>query len=104
MSSELSEPVPFIDLSATITKDKKTVYLHIVNRHEMEASEMEVTFRKFAPKKASHQYVAGKTVEDRNTLDKPENVRIEKASVEIKGDKVLLDLPPHSVNVLKILG
>ena len=103
-SSELSEPVPFIDLSATITEDKKTVYLHIVNRHEMEASEMEVSFRKITPKKAFHKYVAGKTIEDRNTLDNPENVRIEKTSVEIKGEKVLLNLPPHSVNIIKILG
>ena len=86
------------------TEDKKTLYLHIVNRHETEASEMEVSFRKFTAKKAFHQYVAGETVEDRNTLDKPENVKIEKANVEMDKGKLLLDLPAHSVNVIKILG
>jgi len=103
-SSELNEPIPFIDLSATITEDGKTIYLHIINRHETEASEMEVSFRRFTPKKASQQYVAGETVEDRNTLDDPENVEIQKTSVEINGEKVLLNLPAHSVNLVKILG
>jgi len=103
-SSELNEPVPFIDFSATITEDRKTIYLHIVNRHETEASEMEVSFRRFMPKKASHRYVAGETIEDRNTFEDPENVKIQKANVEINGEKVLLDLPAHSVNVIKILG
>jgi len=104
VSSELNEPVPIIDLSATITEDRKTVYLHIVNRHETESSEMEVSFRMFKAKKASHKYVAGKTVEDRNTLDNPENVKLEKANVEVKNGKLLLDLPAHSVNLIKILG
>jgi len=104
VSSELNEPVPLIDLSATITEDRRTVYLHIVNRHETESSEMEVSFRMFTAKKASHKYVAGKTVEDRNTLDNPENVKIEKADVEIKNGKLLLELPAHSVNLIKVLG
>jgi len=103
-SSELKEPVPFIDLSATLTEDRKTIYLHIVNRHETEASEMEISLRRFTPKKASQQYVAGRTVEDRNTLDNPENVKIQKASVEIKGEKILFNLPAHSVNLIKISG
>ena len=104
MSSELNEPVPFIDLSATISQDRRTVYLHIVNRHETEPSELEVSFRKFTPKEASHQYVAGETVKDRNTFDNPKNVKIQKACAEVKDDKVLLDLPAHSVNVVKISG
>ena len=104
LSSELNEPVPFIDLSATITEDGKTVYLHIVNRHETEASDMEISFRKFKPRRASHLYIAGETIEDRNTLDNPKNVRIQKASVKIERGKLLLDLPAHSVNAIKILG
>ncbi len=103
-SSELNEPVPFIDLSATITEDRKTVYLHIVNRHETEPSEMEVSLRKFAAKEASHLYVSGETIEDQNTLDNPKNVKIEEASVKIERGKLLFDLPAHSVNVIKISG
>ena len=103
-SGELNEPVPFIDLSATVTEDKRTVYLHIVNRHETEASEMEVSFKKFTPKKASHLYIAGETIEDRNTLDEPDNVKIKKDNVKISEDKLLIDLPAHSVNIIKTLG
>ena len=104
VSSELREPVPFIDLSATITKDGKTVYLHIVNRHETEDSEMMVSFRGFKPKKGSQLYVAGENTQDKNTPEDPGRVRIQEAKVKVIEEKVLLNLPAHSINIIKVSG
>jgi alpha-N-arabinofuranosidase len=103
-SQELKEYVPFVDLSATITEDRKNLYVYAVNKHENEADELRVTFRGFKPRKASQQYIAGTTAEDRNTLDNPDNVRIEEAQPKIEKDEILLTLHPHSVNIAKILG
>jgi len=104
MSSELKEPVPFIDLSATLTEDGKTVYLHIVNRHEKEDSEMEISFRGFKPKKGSQLYVAGENIQDRNTPEDPGKVGIEEAQIEATEESILLDLPAHSVNIIRVSG
>ena len=103
-SQELKEYIPFIDLSATLTEDGKTLYLYAVNRHEEETAELNVSFRGFKPRKASQQYIAGRTTEDRNTLDNPDNVRIQKAHPKIEKEEVLLTLLPHSVNVAKVQG
>ena len=104
MSSQLNEYIPFIDLSATRTKDGKTVYLYAVNRHENEAAELQVFFRGFKPKTASQQQVSGESPEDRNTFDEPNKVRIEEATPRIDKEKLVVTLKPHSVNVLKLVG
>ena len=103
-SQELKQYIPFIDLSATLTDDGKTLYLYAVNRHKTETVELKVAFRSFRPRKASQQFIAGKTAEDRNTLDNPDNVGIEQARPKIEKDEILTTLLPHSVNVAKILG
>ncbi|MGQ9782183.1 MAG: hypothetical protein ACUVQ8_08090 [Nitrososphaeria archaeon] len=63
-SSEIQECASFVDLTATLSEDEKTLYFHIVNRHEKEAVELQTAFRSFRPKKGSMQFVAGDSVED----------------------------------------
>jgi len=101
-SSELSEHVPFVDLSATITEDSNALYLHAVNRHETEQAELRVSFRGFRPKKGSAQCIAGESPNDRNTFDAPDKVKIEKASVKVEKGEVIADLKPHSVTAVKL--
>jgi alpha-N-arabinofuranosidase len=101
-SSELGEHVPFVDLSTTMTEDKKNVYLHLVNKHESEHAEFKASFRGFKPKKGSAQYVAGESPEDRNTFDKPDCVRIEEVSVKVEKGEVVVELSPHSVTAVKL--
>ena len=101
-SSELGEHVPFVDLSATMTEDGGTLYLHLVNRHETETAELKVSFRGFKPKKGSAQCVAGESPNDRNTFDAPNKVRIEKALVKVEKGECVVDLKPHSVTVAKL--
>jgi len=102
LSEEFKEYVPFVDLSATITEDRKTLYLYAVNKHESEPADLRVSFRGFKPKKASQLYVAGRSTEDRNTLDKPSEVRIEEKRPEIDKEEAVLSLNPHSVNVITL--
>lgn len=103
-SSGLMRPVPYVDLSATATEDGRTIYLHVVNRHEKEPAELEISFRNFTPKEASCMYVAGEKVDDRNTLGEPDRVKIERKDGAVEGGRLHVDLPAHSVNVIKTLG
>jgi len=102
MSQEQSEYVPFVDLSATFTEQNDTIYLHAVNRDENEAADFRVAFRGFKAMKASQLYVAGESIEEKNTLDEPNKVRIEEARAKIEKGEVLASLSPHSVNIIKV--
>jgi len=102
LSQELNEYVPFVDLTATLTEDRETLHLHVVNRHENEQAELKVAFRGFKPRKAAQLYVAGRSAEDRNTLDEPNKVGIEEAPAEVERGEVLITLSPHSVNVVTL--
>ncbi len=102
MSQERNEYVPFIDLSATFAEKSDTLYLHAVNRHESEAADLRVAFRGFKARKALQLYVAGESIEDKNTLDETEKVKINEATAKIEKGEVLASLGPHSVNVIKI--
>jgi alpha-N-arabinofuranosidase len=101
-SNELGEHVPFVDLSATMTEDRKTLYLHLVNRHESELTELRVFFRSLKPKKGSAQCVTGESLKDRNTFDTPDKVKIEKTSVKVEKGECVVKLSPHSVTVVKL--
>jgi alpha-N-arabinofuranosidase len=100
--SKLGEHVPFVDLSATITEDRKTVYLHVVNRHETESMELKMSLKGFKPKKGSAQQVAGESPNDQNTFDNPNKVKIEKASVKVEKGECVVELNPHSVTIVKM--
>jgi len=103
-SSELNCYIPFIDISAIIKEDGKTLYLYVVNRHEMEYAYIQTTFKDFKPSRACMETIAGERVEDKNTFENPNAVRIEEGGVKIENGKVNLELKPHSVNVVKIQG
>jgi alpha-N-arabinofuranosidase len=101
-SGELGEYVPLVDLSATMAEDGKTLYLHVVNRHETEPAELRVSFRGFKPKNGSAQCVAGESPHDRNTFDMPNKVKIEKDLVKVEKGECLVGLKPHSVTIVKL--
>ena len=103
-SSELNMPIPFIDSSATITRDGRILYLYLVNRHETEPAYIQTSFRGFKPLKGYMQTVAGETIESKNTFEDPNAVKIEEGSVKVENGKAAFELKPHSVNIIKLEG
>jgi alpha-N-arabinofuranosidase len=103
-SNETGGYVPYVDASATVSKDGDTIYLYVLNRSENDSVELRVDFKGFTPKSGVQQFIAGEHAEDRNTLEDPDMVRIEQAPVEATDGKVDIVLKPHSVNVLRLHG
>jgi alpha-N-arabinofuranosidase len=104
VSSEAGGYVPYVDASATLSKDGETIYLYVLNRSEVDSVELQVDFKGFTPKSGLQQYVAGESADDRNTLEDPDRVGIEQASVEAIDGKVNIVLKPHSVSVVRLHG
>ncbi|MBS7641538.1 hypothetical protein KEJ12_07920, partial [Candidatus Bathyarchaeota archaeon] len=103
-SSELNMNIPFIDSSATITRDGRILYLYLVNRHETEPAYIQTSFRGFKPLKGYMQTVAGETIESKNTFEDPNAVKIEEGSVKVENGKAAFELKPHSVNIIRLEG
>lgn len=102
MSTDVGGYVPYMDASATVSKDGETVYLYVLNRSWDDGVELQVDFKGFTPKSGVQQFIAGESAEDMNTLEEPDRVRIEQARVEAADGKINIVLKPHSVNVVRL--
>jgi alpha-N-arabinofuranosidase len=102
MSTEAGGYVPYVDASATVSKDGETIFLHVLNRSETDIVELQVDFKGFTPKSGLQQFIAGESVEDRNTLEEPDRVGIEQTGVDVLDGRVSILLKPHSVNVVRL--
>ncbi|MEM4169341.1 MAG: alpha-L-arabinofuranosidase C-terminal domain-containing protein [Thermoproteota archaeon] len=102
MSTDAGGYVPYVDASATVSKDRETLYLYVLNRSEDDGVELQVNFKGFTPKSGVQQFIAGESVEDGNTFDEPDRVRIEQARVEAVNGRINIVLKPHSVNVVRL--
>lgn len=96
-SSELDRAVLYIDASAVLAGS--ALHLYLVNRHPEERVRVEVFTRGFSPSTVHHRWVAGESVEDANTFEEPNRVRIESAEYPFKG---AVELLPHSVNAITL--
>jgi alpha-N-arabinofuranosidase len=96
-SGELDRVIPYVDASTVLAGG--SLHLYLVNRHPDESARVEVFIRGFTPSTARHRWVAGSSVEDANTLDDPNRVKIEEAEYPFKG---IVELPPHSVNAVTL--
>jgi len=100
-SRELDINVPYIDVSAVYNRDRKELRLYIVNRSRDEEAEVELRIKGFAPSTLIHKWVSGEDVNDRNTFENPDNVKIQEGRGTFTQSRTV-KLPPHSVNVIHL--
>jgi len=97
-SREVGEAVPYVDASAVLTDS--ALHLFIVNRHPEESAEVALHIRGFEAAAVEHRWVAGESVDDKNTFYEPGRVGIEERRYAFSGS---VELPPHSVNAIRLL-
>ncbi|MBO3800071.1 MAG: alpha-N-arabinofuranosidase [Candidatus Brockarchaeota archaeon] len=99
-SNETGEYVPYVDVSSTISEDDKVLYAYALNRSENDSVELQVHLKGFQPKSCFHYFVSGGSVEDKNTFENPNKVKIEEVKVKLTSDVINIELKPHSINIL----
>jgi alpha-N-arabinofuranosidase len=99
-SSELDINVPYIDVSAVYSRDEKKLRLYIVNRNRDEEAEIGLKIKGFTPTTLIHKWISGEDINDRNTFENPDKIKIteKKESFTTKTIK----LSPHSINVIHL--
>ncbi len=111
-TSEKSPPVafnpdlPMLDAIATLSGDRKTMYLAVVNRAE--DADVDTTLNISGWRSGASQSrvfeVNGKDKVAANPFGSTANVNIREKSVNIGGPKVSYRFPAHSVTVIEIAG
>jgi len=98
ISEKLGKVVDYIDVS-TLREDN-ILYIYIVNRSRDEEVEIDIHIKSLTPKAVEHLYIAGRSIDDKNTFDNPNNVGIESnKELSILGNTISVRLKQHSINL-----
>lgn len=96
--------VPYIDMIATRSTDRKRIVLGIVNRHSNTRAYFRVRLRNCDDMLPVRGWLLdAKRPQDVNSLDEPQKIRsreVKLPSTLRKRDQVYLDLPPASVSIM----
>jgi alpha-N-arabinofuranosidase len=95
--------LPYLDASATLDPDRRTLYLSLVNRHRAEPLEIDVRLVDAAAHAGGQAHLlVHDDPEAMNSHERPDNVRTRSEPAGVKGDRFSYALHPHSYAVLAL--
>ena len=92
---------PVVDASATLSEDRKTLFVGLINRHPESDVEMRLDLGNFKAKPTVQMWqLWSENFTDTNTFEQPEKVKPTEQTIPLN-EALNLKLPRHSVTVLK---
>jgi len=102
-TSEKIREVPYVDSSATLSRDGKTLFIATVNAHKDDGIEAEIRLRDISVKKKGRVFeLNGPDIMARNDLEDPERVKIIEKRIDNADDRFSYEFPPHSATVIEL--
>ncbi|NLJ23833.1 MAG: alpha-N-arabinofuranosidase [Firmicutes bacterium] len=94
--------VPTIDIVPTLDKNDKSLRVAIVNKHPDKATCLELDINGYQdPASITMHGISGISKDAYNDIETPSAIEIESRKINIPGSgKLVVEMPPHSVNVL----
>jgi len=100
---ELQMPVPYVDVSSTLTPDYRTVHTAVINRHPTEDCRARISLRGCFPRgQGQAVMLSAPDAMAANTFDDPERVRLTEFPLQNLAEDFEHVFPAASVTVLKI--
>jgi alpha-N-arabinofuranosidase len=95
--------IPFLDVTSVYSKETKTVYINVVNRHKDKAITAEVTSSSgnFAGK-AEVNVMNASSLEEPFAFDKQEQYKPVTKEIKTDGNRISCSFPPHSFTQIKV--
>mgnify|MGYP001028987368 CR=1 FL=1 len=95
--------VPYVDSSATLSTDGRTLFIATVNAHKNEAIEAKVRLRDLSVRRAGRVFeLNGPHVMASNNAENPNEVKITRKSMDNGDDSFFYEFPPHSATVIEL--
>ncbi len=93
----------YLDASATLDPETRTLFLSLVNRHEAEPLEVEVSLADAAAKSGGRAHLLfHEDPHAMNDHERPDNVRTRTTPAAAEGARFTHALPPHSYTILEL--
>ena len=102
-NTEKFKGIPYLDATATYSKETHTVFINVVNRHKDKTITADIlnTSAKLVGK-AETSLVAGKDLQEVFTFDKQDQYIPVKKTIDIINNKITCSFPPHSFTQIRI--
>ncbi len=102
-STDQYKGIPFLDVTSTYSKETKTVFINVVNRHKDKAITAEIipssgTFTG----KAEANILACESLNEPFTFDKQDQYQPETKEIKVEGHKFSYSFPAHSFTQIKV--
>jgi alpha-L-arabinofuranosidase len=102
-NTEKYKSIPYLDVSATYSKETRTVFINVVNRHKDKAITSDIVSASGGfTGKAEASLITGSDLQEAFTFDKQQEYIPVKKEVEINNNKMVYTFPPHSFTQIKI--
>ncbi len=99
---EVISEVPYLDCAATLDRNQKILYIHVINRHLEQDIEVNFHLEKTIPSQLIKIWeINAPSALSQNDFLHPETIRTVEKSLHLEGKKFSYTLPPHSVTVLE---
>lgn len=95
--------IPYLDVSTVYSKEDKTVFLNVVNRHKDKSINTDITNTtgEFAGQ-AEADLITSKDLQEAFAFEKQNDYIPVKSVIQTKGNKLSYTFPPHSFTQIKI--
>jgi len=95
--------IPYLDASATMSEDGKTLFLGMINMHDSQTIETEISLAGWEPESNGKIIcLDGEHYMTENTFEEPENITIKEKTLEGMNSLMIHSFPPHSVTILEL--
>jgi alpha-N-arabinofuranosidase len=95
--------IPYLDASATLSEDGRTLYLAVINRHDAETLPAEIRLEGWRPAPAGKViWLEADHYMTENTFAQPDRVTIKERPLEAGSPAMTYRFPPHSVTILEM--
>jgi len=102
-NTEKYKGIPFLDVTSTYSKETKTVFINVVNRHKEKAITTDIVCSSGVfSGKAEASSVEGDSLTEPFTFDKKDQYNPVIKEIKIEGNKLKYSFPAHSFTQLKV--
>ena len=97
--------ITYLDASATASEDGRELAVFLINRHLSEPLDVSVAIEGAvrSPSDQRLRLLSAESPFARNDFEHPERLRIVDHPVAIEGNRLRVELPPHSVGALVLV-
>ena len=101
-NTEAYKNIPYLDVSSVYSKETKTVYINVVNRHKEKSITTDILSSSGEFKGKAEASLLNFPLDEKFTYDKEEQYKPETEQINTQGNRLSCSFPAHSFTQIKV--